>query len=228
MNKLLIGFSTGFLWHTYPRASKDVIRLCRDIGCNAIGVHCKLERFDLLEQLTKDDFDGFEFIAFHLPCEVNEENKKWLDKVEAVHKKIGFDNITVHPNLKNDWKVFDQYNLPFSIENMDERKEIGKSLESMKEIMSGNNYEVTIDINHCFVNDNTLKLADDLWSEFKDRVSHFHLSGIEERHDPLFLTNQTQLIDFVKDKNKPIIIESVCKNEEDAKREFDFILKHLN
>jgi len=224
-NKRLIGFSTGFLWRTYSRASKTVIEICKNMGCNAIALHCPVEEFYLMDELEQGDLKDFDFVAFHLPC--GTENLGTLDTIQGFHDKLRFDAVTIHPNEIRNWNDLKSYNMPFSIENMDNRKTIGRTLESMKEIMSKGDYKMTLDINHCYVNDPTLKLAEDLWDEFKDRISHFHLSGYKERHDPLVATNQTKFIDFVKDKDRPIIIESVCKDKDQAKKEFNFIVDYL-
>lgn len=224
-NKILIGFSTGFLWHTYPRASKEIIEICKNMGCKAIALHCPIEEIHLMNELKPSDLRDFDFVSFHSPC--GTENPDILDIVQEFHQKLQFDAVTIHPNEIKNWSDLKSYNMPFSVENMDNRKKVGRTLESMKELMSQNEYMVTLDINHCYVNDPTLKLAEDLWNEFKDRISHFHLSGYEGRHDPLLVTNQTEFIDFVKGKNKPIIIESVCQDLDQAKKEFDYITGYL-
>lgn len=227
-NKKLIGFSTAFLHHTYPRVSKEIIDICREMGCTAIGLHCHVEELDLVGKLEKKDLDGFDFVAFHMPRGVTSQDFDILDKIQDFHNKLKFDIIEFHPDKIADWGDLKSYKLPFSIENMDARKEVGKSLESMKEIMSKNDFKVTLDVNHCYVNDASLKLADNLWDEFKDRISHFHLSGYQIRHEPLVRTQQKELVGFVAGKDRPIIIESVCKDLDEAKREFDYINNYLD
>ena len=225
-NKKLIGFSTGFLWHVYPRASKAVIKVCKNMGCNAIELHCPVEEFHLMDELRQNDLKDFDFISFHLPS--IRENFNILNRIQNFHNKLQFDAVVVHPSEVRNWNDLKSYDMPFSIENMDNNKKVGRTLKSMKEIMSSNDYGMTLDINHCYVNDPTLKLAEDLWNEFKDRISHFHLSGYKECHDPLVETNQTEFIDFVKNKNKPIIIESTCKDLHQAKKELNFIVDYLD
>ena len=195
------------------------------MGCNAIALHCPIDEFYLMDELEQGDLKDFDFVVFHSSC--GTENLNILSTIQGFHNKLQFDAIVIHPKEDSNWNDLKSYNMPFSIENMDERKKIGRTLESMKEIMSKSDYKMTLDINHCYVNDPTLKLAEDLWNEFKDRISHFHLSGYKERHDPLIVTKQTGFIDFMKDKNKPIIIESVCKDLDQAKKEFNYIVSHL-
>lgn len=224
-SKRLIGFATGFLWHTYPCASKEILKICKGIGCNAIELHCSIEEFELMRKLTKNDLRDFEFISFH--TSYSTKNHKLLDEVQKFHNKLQFDAIVIHPDKIENWNDLKSYDMPFCIENMDATKRIGKTLKSMKEIMSKSDYKMTLDINHCYGNDPTLKLAEDLWNEFKDRINHFHLSGYKELHDPLVVTNQAEFIDFVKNKHRPIIIESVCQDAKQAKKEFDYIVDNL-
>lgn len=222
-NKKLIGFSSSFLHHTYPRASKEIIQMCKDMGCNALELNCSIEKFELMDKLEQDDLEPFKFVTFHLPPGISQKNLESLARVQHFHNKLRFNVVVVHPDIVKDWNILKPFNLPISVENMDECKKIGRTLKSMKEILFKNDYKVTLDINHCYCNDPTLKLADDLFNEFKDRISHFHLSGYEKRHEPLTRTKQTEFIDFVKDKDKPIIIESVCADLAEAKEEFNFI-----
>ena len=85
LNKRLIGFSTGALYHTYPCASKKIIKICRDMGCNAIGLHLLVEKFDLMERLNPSDLENFEFIAFHMSSEI-EKGKKTIEILNKIQK----------------------------------------------------------------------------------------------------------------------------------------------
>lgn len=233
MNKLL-GFSTASLYRIYPRASKENIQLCRELGSNILALHCHIKNFDMMDKLERKDFKDFKFLTFHLPggikkdhIENNKESIDFLKRVKGFHDKLKFDAIVVHPDTIEDWDLLKSFDMPFSVENMDERKTIGKTLESMKEIMSDNDFKVTLDVNHCYVNDPSMELDDEFWNEFKNRISHFHLSGYKTRHDPLVVTKQKELIEFVKDKNRPIIIESNCESIEQAREEIEYIKKYL-
>ncbi len=232
----LIGFSTAFLHHTYSRVSKEIIRICRDMGCDAIELQCPVKEFHLMDTLKKKDLEYFKFISFHMP-DISTSEKKIFDilkEVNKFHDKLNFDAITFHPSeVLHYQNILKSLKLPVSLENEDVTKKTGKSLKSLEEFMLGNKFRMTLDVNHCFTNDPTLTLAHDLWKNFKKRIDHFHLSGYggienELRHVPLFLTKQNQLIDFVIDKDLPIIIESVCRDLKEAESEFKLIKKYLS
>jgi len=233
-NRRPLGFSSSFLSPVYSGVSKEVVKMCQNMGCDAIELHClpeEIDRFDKLFELTSDDLNDFQFISFHAPLKGKKEKEitEIIEKIGKLHNSFHFDAVVVHADLFENQNLFKSFNLPFSVENMDNQKKSGRTLESMKEIMSRNDFKVTLDINHAFVNDPTLKLAQDLWREFKDRISHFHLSGFKSQglHDPLVQTKQIEFIDFVFDKNLPIIIESFCQNLAQAKAEFNFIKSSL-
>lgn len=232
----LIGFSSAFLYHTYNRVSKEIIKICQDMGCNAIELHCPVKEFHLMDALEKKDLKSFKFVSFHMP-DISVNNKEIfqiLEKVNNFHNKLKFDAVIFHASeIWHCQNILKSFKLPISLENEDARKKTGKSLKSMKSFMSGNNFKMTLDINHSFTNDSTLRLANGLWQEFKGRISHFHLSGYrdsdcESRHVPLISTKQNQFIDFVVDKDLPIIIESVCQDLREAEKEFRFIKKYLS
>jgi sugar phosphate isomerase/epimerase len=234
----LIGFSTGSLHHTYKRKRtlKKTIEICQSMKCNAIELHCSAEKLYLLETLKKKDLKGFKFVSFHMPDISNnsdEEIFRILKEISKIHNKLEFNAMTFHPSeMRHYLSILKSFKLPVSLENEDCRKKVGKSLESMKKFLSDNTFKMTMDINHCFTNDPTLKLAHNLWKNFKKRIDHFHLSGYENnnsrwRHVSLFLTKQNQLIDFVADKNLPIIIEGVCQSLKEARKEINFIKDRL-
>ncbi|MDP2946905.1 MAG: hypothetical protein Q8N88_02215, partial [Nanoarchaeota archaeon] len=221
LNKRLIGFSTGFLNLGSSPNLREAITICKNIGCNAIELNCSIEE---LNKLDKSFLDDFKFISFHAPGMTGgKESFKLLSAIEGFHKKFNFNAIVIHPDEIKNWEIFNSFDLPISLENMDNHKKTGRFLRDMKKFASLGNFKITIDINHCFVNDHSLKLADDLFREFQEKISHFHLSGHFKLHDPLVLTNQKKIIDFVSDKKLPIIIESMCINEEEARVEFNFI-----
>ena len=223
-----IGFGTGFLWQSNKRVSKETIGICRDIGCNAIELHGHIEEFSLMDELRPEDLRSFSFVSYHAPKEVNERGV--LDKIKSFHEKLKFDAVTLHPDVVTNWDILKEYDLPFAIENMDDRKERYKNVDEIKEIIFKTGYKMVLDINHCYTNDSTLKIADDFLREFGDQISYFHVSGYENKniHHPLVATKQTAILDLVKDKNLPVIIESVCKDKEEAKKEFDFIYNYLD
>ncbi len=222
MTKRIIGFKSDFLGEAFSKADKRSLRICRDLGCGAIEI-----RFFENDQFNVDkkDLESFDFVSFHAPNNIEEPFV--LDRIKEWHKEFGFEAIVVHPDIVLNWSRLNSYKLPIALENMDNNKKSGRTLESMAELMSRGDYKMVLDINHVYSNNGNLKLAEELWNEFKDKISHFHLSGFNQGHVPLFQTGQSDFIEFLKDKDKSIIIESVCKDPAEAKAEFEYIKSYL-
>jgi len=73
------------------------------------------------------------------PYQDDEESHRILKAIEKICTELPIKNIVIHPDNVVDWSVFGQYNyLPFSIENMDDRKKSYKSVEDIKKILDDN------------------------------------------------------------------------------------------
>ena len=125
-----IGFSSGCLNKTHDRLSPETFDIFRNIGCTAIELMWHLpEDISKLEELTKNDLKGFEYVSIHLPksifTDIN-KTKKLLPQIEKVHKRLDFDSAVLHPDQISDWTFFQTTTLPIAIENMDTRKKTAK------------------------------------------------------------------------------------------------------
>jgi hypothetical protein len=86
---------------------------------------------------------------------------------------------------------------------------------------------MVLDLNHCFTNDPSMRLAAEMYAAFGKRISMVHISGFEKLHEPLSRTKQLEILTAIPDKNLPIIIESGCDNIEEAKKEYEYIKNFL-
>ncbi len=232
---MTIGFSNGCFYKLFPgsggRISERSTRLWK-LG-NAIEFNCSNEEeIDLL--ISEDfDLDFFRFISLHAPALDYFDNKKsnrLLNKIKKLVDKINLKNVVVHPTERSDYKFLASYKeLPISIENMDACKKIGKTLKEIKEILDSYKFKLTLDLQHCFTNDKTMQLALDFQNEFKDRIIEYHISGYnkELNHYPLFKTQQEVIINSIKFKNKPIMIESTFYDKESPKKEISYLKDKL-
>lgn len=232
---MIIGFSTGCLYRTkkYHRVSKEIVEAYRSLGCNAIEFNCiQPENFAaILETIRKEDLSGFTHVSIHAPAFGRlgqEEIENSLELAQRVFEKLEFDNFVVHPDEVADWKMFSGYSLPISIENMDNRKLVGATVESMEEIFKAYDAPMTLDLNHCYANDPSMKLAYGMVDKFKSRINEIHLSGCDDKkqpscHDPLYQTRQEEIMRVMPVGNIPIIIESVVSDMEEAGCELEYI-----
>ncbi len=88
---------------------------------------------------------------------------------------------------------------------------------------------MTLDLQHCFTNDPSGKLARDFQEICKDRIVEYHISGYAQPylHHPLYQTQQEDIIDSLQYPHIPIIIESTMDNVNELEQEIDYIINHI-
>lgn len=185
-------------------------------GSNAVELHCRSEKaIDYLLESSQIDVSQFVFCSLHAPASFpfsqDEPSRKMLSKLQFLTEKYGLKNIVVHSDTVLDWKIFSSFpDLPLSIENSDERKQFGKSVSDIASVLHAFDLKLTLDLQHCFVNDRSMALALDFRREFADRIVEYHISGYDSRylHYPLFRTRQDIIIESLSVATIPIIIES--------------------
>jgi hypothetical protein len=232
----LIGFCHGVMYRSMDQYSKENIDLFKDCGCNAIEIHChsvdEIKKLDILPPLI----ESFDYRSVHLPCVLKYKNDETtnnvLEKIENFYNKINASLAIVHPDLVEDWNVFNKYtSVNWAIENMDDLKASYKNVQDLKDFFNEHNdWNFVLDVEHCYANDKTMKLAEDLITELRDKIKEIHLSGHETMHNPLHRTKQIEIIEYCKNLNVPIIIESTFEQSDNAKdvaNEFNYILKNL-
>ena len=231
---MLLGFSTGCLHKTHDPLAPETFDIFRQMGANAIELKIyDMDEAPRLLNLQQKDFVGFRYVSIHAPSfdRYNSNSmikfRETLDIFEKFCAKVRINSIVFHPDEIGEWAIFENYTFPVLIENMDWKKEIGKYVESMQDIFEKADAPMALDLNHCFTNDPSMHLAYDMIDAFRERILEIHLSGFEKAHDPLFQTQQREILEAVFDKELPIIIESECENAQDAKKEFDYIRTYL-
>lgn len=237
---MIIGFGTGDFCRIYSnpneRFSNKYINHYKSRGlANAIELDCLNEvMIDYLLDITNLNLSYFTFISLHTPDLAyanDEDSNRVLSKLELLAKKYKINNFVFHTDKVLDWNIFNNYkNIPISIENMDDHKKFGKTIDDLKSILDKYNFKLTLDLQHCFVNDRSMKLASDFQEEFKDKIVEYHISGFDDEvlHYPLFKTKQNEIIDSLKNKNIPIIIESTFDQVGGQEKELEYIKNRIN
>lgn len=228
---MILGFSSGCLYKTHDRLAKETFDIFKSTGANAIEVMCaSVDNISRLLEISLSDLEGFEYVTLHAPnlgIVSQEDLESALENFEEAQGKFNFKHVVLHPDGIENWEVFSKFNIPWAIENMDQRKESGKDVADMKKVFEELNAKMVLDLNHCYVNDSSMELAQDFVEEFKDRIVEIHLSGFETLHEPLFKTKQKEILGAIYDKNIPIIIESGCETVDDVKKEYEYVKNHL-
>jgi hypothetical protein len=234
---MIIGFATGNFYELTEKEEDSFSSL--NINCfkagelaNAIELHCPNEEIvDYLLQKEDLDLSSFSYISVHAPslADKKEEGVKMiLNKLRDLKERYKIENFVFHIEKKVDWSIFSEYlDLPVSIENMDNEKNTGKNIKDIEKILKNYPFNLTLDLQHCFTNDRSMKLAMDIQKIFKEKIVEYHVSGFEEEvlHYPLFKTNQNIIIESLLYKDIPIIIESCFKKRGEEVKEIRYIEK---
>lgn len=223
---MILGFSTGCLYKTHERVSAETFELFKLLGCNAIQVKCNSDEdiIKLLNNARPADLRGFDHVLLHAPAIYE---MKTLELLQKAYDIFHFKTIVIHPDEIENWEMLKRFSLPFAIENMDWRREIGKYAESMQDMFDKHDMRMALDLNHCFTNDPSMWLAHEMAEKFNDRINVVHISGFEKLHEPLFKTQQKEILSAIPDKNIPVIIESRCETVEEARKEFEYVKSFL-
>ena len=228
-SNIKLGFSTGCCYKTISPASKNATNIILETGSNSIELcFIKIERLDT--EILKNDLRKFSHISIHAPTDNiiykdNKETKIILDKLDMLNKSLGSNYMVFHPDTVDDFSIFEKYEFNTVFENMDNRKKSFQTVNEFKILFEKHpKLNMVLDLNHCLSNDDTFELAYNFWNNFKDKIKYFHISGfVNNYHYPLFDSNQDFIIDFIKDKNLPVIVESLFENEKDFKKELNYI-----
>lgn len=231
-SSIKLGFSTGVLYKTHR--TKDALKLMRSLGYDTVELgFVKMSRVaeEWLDELTEKDLEGFEYVSFHAPkfnYGKNEGTDSIFKKIRRIDNMRKLDAVVFHPDPIEDFSVFDGVGFNVALENMDDRKKSHQKPEDFDEIFSqANDYKMVLDVNHICTNDASMELAKGFYEKFKDRIVEIHLSGYAGYHDPLFQTNQVDIIKAIRDFKTPMIIESVL-SPEDLEKERNYILSHIS
>lgn len=229
-----IGFACGDFYRlnksSFERFDNNFIKYFSLPWVRAIELHCLDESMvDFLLEDTLLNLSYFSFISIHTPDLYywnNEETNRIFSKFQLLHKKYNIFNFVFHTDKIFDWDFALQYKeLPISIENTDDHKEFWRSVEDIDLILSQYKFGLTLDLQHCFVNDKSMKLAFDFQEKFKERIVEYHIAGNgkEFLHYPLFKTKQDEIITSLQYSNIPIIIESTFDKIGEQEEELDYI-----
>ncbi|OGF26817.1 hypothetical protein A2331_05680 [Candidatus Falkowbacteria bacterium RIFOXYB2_FULL_34_18] len=241
---ITIGLTTGFLYnHLLPcnkqekPVSHEMIKRCSNLGCNAIEFNCIGGFYDTsladLKRIQRKDLLNFKHVSVHAPCrEARFDNSKKVREIlyllETESRRLGIDLVVFHPDTVDDWNIFQDFNIPMAIENLDNNKRAFKAVADIGKIFKLlPKCRFVLDVNHCKANDPSMGLAQDFIDSFKDRIVEIHVSGFRVYHYPIYKTKQTEILDAIHNPNLPMIIESACKSEQDAKNEIEYIKSYF-
>lgn len=206
-----IGFSTGAL------ALGDVetaLQMMSDSVVNAIELSAlrQHELKPLIERLNTLNLSRFEYVAFHAPSAIERSfEQEAIDLLKEVASR-GWP-IIVHPDAMHvleTWSIFGDL---LCIENMDKRKPIGQTANSLAEFFSClPKASFCFDIGHARQVDPTMSEAAAILHRFAPRIRQLHVSEVnaQSKHDSISLESKMafQRVAHLIPERVPIILES--------------------
>lgn len=214
-----LGFSTGALARGDFRAGVEMQRSC---GVKAIELSALRpeELCPLINAVVDLRLEEFEHISFHAPSRLN-----GLPEEELISLLQGLPEpwpIILHPDIIIDWAAWRSLGGRLCVENMDQRKPIGRTVSEMEVVFRKlPSASFCFDIGHARQVDPTMGIAIDLLRRFRDRLRQIHISEVDPRgkHIPIGFAafNGFRLVAKLIAKDCPAIIESTVKMGELAK-----------
>lgn len=203
---------------------------------------CLTDLVGLLEFPFKDIYSNlkkFKYISLHLPVVSGEDlNKKefltypnvklnpYIEVIKQIAKDININTYVLHPDqvLDFNWAKAELGDL-LGFENMDNRKSFGKAIGDMKTVFDKcPNAKWIFDINHLYTNDNSMESSKHFYENFKNRLTHYHISAFGGFHSSFTKNpNEVGILKGVYDLEHPLIHEGYKYKDGNVKEEYELI-----
>lgn len=172
-----IGFSTGALakgdFERGLRVQRDVARIDA-VELSALRDH---ELRTLVEAVAALDLTGFDYVSFHAPSRL-----QTLDEVTVFDLLLRLPEswpIVVHPEVIRTPDLWRTLGERLCIENMDNRKTTGRTLEELREVFATFPHATfCLDVGHVRQIDPTMVTAILMLQEFGGRLRQLHVSDV--------------------------------------------------
>lgn len=181
-----IGFSTGALALGDAAGALAMLQGSRTtaVELSALRLH---ELRPLLALLPTLDLSAFAYVSVHAPSRYDADEEARIVADLAAIVPLGFP-IVVHPDTIHDFGGWRDLGALVAIENMDQRKPIGRTARELegifKELPAA---RFCFDLGHARQIDRTMSEACFLVQALGPRLAHLHVSSVDARshHDPL-------------------------------------------
>ena len=217
---MIVGFSTGALAFSDFRRG---VALNQMAASNAVELSALRESEvpELLAALGDLPLSEFQYISFHAPSSLQRCTEREL--ITHLHPILerGWP-IIVHPDLISDFDLWANLGHRILIENMDQRKPVGRNLQELRTLFSRlPEAKLCFDICHARQIDPTMSIAVGILTEFGDRLAELHISEVDSgsRHVSVSRMAQKsfQRVSCLIPEETPVIIESTVGEDEIAR-----------
>jgi len=206
-----IGFSTGSI------ALGDFTKAINDLNKKngtviELSALREAELLPLLSSLPTLNLEKYKYISIHAPSKLTTFSEREL--VDHLKQIVEFNwPIVVHPDIIKDFRLWKVLGKNLCLENMDKRKEIGRTTNDMEILFNELPDAVfCFDIAHVRQVDPTMMEGILMIEKFKDKLVQLHVSEVntESKHQPLTFESIlafNTLAQFIP-KDIPIVLES--------------------
>ena len=212
-----IGFSTGAL------ALSDFhsgLAMNQAAGMNAVELSAlrETEVADLIASLDVLPLQGLDYVSFHAPSSLHRSSERELIAQLQPVLDRGWP-VIVHPDIMTDLNLWASLGDRILVENMDQRKPIGRNTRELRHIFSQfPDARLCFDIAHARQVDPTMSVAVEILMDFGDRLAELHISEVDSasRHVAIsqLAMKSYQRISSLIPEHIPVIIESMIRDTE--------------
>jgi hypothetical protein len=157
-----------------------------------------------LSALSEDELPGlldyiagaprlpFHFVSVHGPSKARSMSDQTL--VEHLCRLPSWVSaVVLHPDVMDELAAYEPLGRRLVIENMDTRKTRGQTIDDLSAVFEALPLaRFCFDIAHAKAVDPTMKLGDGLLAAFAPRLSHIHLSSLDDRKGHVSLTGDDE------------------------------------
>lgn len=236
-DRFIFGFSTGCFYKVSFDKPNKIVEKVLEVGGRALEIQffTNGDRQKYLAKLDPDLLSALDHITLHLSSKhIYKDDKETVEVLErqlVAFKKFGAIDSILHPDIVQDKGVIQAYNpkLNILIENMDNLKADFKSPEELRRY---DEFPRVLDLQHIYTNDPDMKNINDYIPTAGLREVHISAyNPPTELHYPLFKKKQDIIIKRLSelkiDSPKPVIIESVLDDMDEAEVELKYIQERL-
>jgi hypothetical protein len=148
----------------------------------------------LLDYLAEAPRLPFHFVSVHGPSKHRVmAEAELVARLDRLPTRVTA--IVLHPDSIGDLAVYEQLGRRLVIENMDGRKAWGQTADDLHAVFDAlPRARLCFDIAHAKMVDPTMGVGAELLSAFATRLSHVHLSSLDERHGHVSLTTSDEAL----------------------------------
>jgi hypothetical protein len=180
------------------------------------------ELYPLIQVFNDLDLSKYEYVSVHAPSERVKYKEPELVNILKVFAEKTWP-IIVHPDIIENFSLWESLGSKLCIENMDKRKPCGRTVSDLIRIFNElPDAGFCLDVAHAKQVDPTMTECYLMIKEFKEKLVQLHLSDVtsESKHVRLneqAITAYQKILKYLPD-SLPIILESPILNGDDQKQ----------